>query len=353
MSRIDDILLRVRDTLADPLGDRWPTPRLLRLIDEAQKDICRAAKLLRTRVEISVYSNQATYKLPNDLLLLDKVLYNNKPLPLIDHVKLDEKDPAWELTTGETQYCVYDKQNRGTIKLYPIPIVDTTAGEYEFVPAVWLEDIEYNLDNYGIITQGEIGDVVDSDYGITSDIDSLYYVYVPPNCSCDNLMLIEDDISSDFGLVSEILTLEKDFVANDSSYGVTVSIDDYAIANDFGVLATIKDEDFSYENFNTDFGILTSWTVSNSLLTVYYLKKPNTIMDVTDELEIDDIFDSAIKYYVTGKALRDDMDTQNRVVGNEELNFYTRELQEALTDDFLDFARNDGKQYYVSYKGGV
>lgn len=353
MSRIDDILLRVRDTLADPLGDRWPTDRLLRLVDEAQKDICRRAKLLRTKVDIPVYEGQATYTLPNNLLLLDRVLFNTKALPLIDHVKMDEKDLGWETDIGNVSAVIFDKQNRSTIKLYPIPVVDTTAGEYEFVPAVWLEDIEYNLDNYGIITQGEIGDVVDSDYGITSDIDSLYYVYVPPNCSCDNLMLIEDDISSDFGLVSEILTLEKDFVANDSSYGVTVSIDNYAIDYDFGVLATIKDEDFSYENFNSDFGILTSWTVSNSLLTIYYLKKPNTITDVTDELEIDDIFDNAIKYYVTGKALRDDMDTQNRIVGNEELNFYTRELQEAITDDFLDFTRNDGKQYYVSYKGGI
>ena len=353
MSRIDDILLRVRDTLADPLGDRWSTDRLLRLVDEAQKDICRQAKLLRTKVEIVVYEGQNTYKLPDNLLLLDRVLFNNKALPLIDHVKLDETNPGWETEKGLVKAVVFDKQNRANIKLYPNPIVDTTAGDYEFVPSVWLEDLTYNLDNYGIITQGETGDVITGDYGITSDIDSLYYVYVPPNCSCDNLMLLDDEISSDFGLVSEILTLEKDFHANDSSYGVTVSIDGYSIDKDFGLLATVKDEDFNYENFNSDFGILTGWTVSNSLLTVYYLKKPSTIKYVTDELEIDDIFDSAIKYYVTGKALRDDMDAQNRTVGNEELNFYTRELQEAITDDFIDFTRNDGKQYYVSYKGGV
>ena len=45
------------------------------------------------------------------------------------------------------------------------------------------------------------------------------------------------------------------------------------------------------------------------------------------------------------------MDTQNRVVGNEELKFYDRELAEAIKDDFADFTRSSSKQYEVRYKG--
>ena len=54
MSRISSIIIRTRDTLADPEGDRWSDERLLRLIDEAQKDICRRAKLLRTKKNIPI-----------------------------------------------------------------------------------------------------------------------------------------------------------------------------------------------------------------------------------------------------------------------------------------------------------
>ena len=39
MSRIDDILLRARDTLADPDSRRYTNDRLLRLLSDAQKDI--------------------------------------------------------------------------------------------------------------------------------------------------------------------------------------------------------------------------------------------------------------------------------------------------------------------------
>lgn len=352
MSRIEDILVRVSDTLADPNMERWPKERLLRLIDEAQKDICRRAKLLRTKVSFAVYDGLSTYKLPSDVLLLDRVLFNNKNLPLVSHNELDERNQTWETEVGEVQACVFDKQNRGYLKLYPIPVVDSTAGEYEFALAKWQEDIIYDMNtDFGVVVSGELGDTIDSDYGVLVDVDSFYYVYVPPGCKCDGLTEIPDTISSDYGILAYLATIEKDIKANDSTYGVTVSIEDYAISSDYGLLASIVDDDFSIENFNSDYGILTGWAVSNSELTVYYIKKPTTITSITSELEIDDIFDSAIKYYVTGKALRDDMDTQNRVVGNEELKFYDRELAEAIKDDFADFTRSSSKQYEVRYKG--
>jgi hypothetical protein len=264
---------------------------------------------------------------------------------------MDEKDPAWEEVEGEVEACIFDKMNRGYIKLYPIPIIDSAAGEYEFVDAMYQEDVIYQMNqDYGVIVSGELGDTIDSDYGFTVDIDSYYYVYVPPECTCDNLVEIPDYLSSDYGLVGYIATIEKDIYVRDSTYGVTVQIEGYQMTSDYGVLVNIIDDDFSIENFNSDYGVLTGWTVGGGNLKVYYLKKPTTISSITDTLEIDDIFDSALKYYVTGKALRDDMDTQNRTVGNEELMFYERELQEAIKDDFMDFTRSGSKQYTTNYR---
>ena len=52
MTRIANILTRVRDSLSDPSKDRWTDERLLRLIDEAQKDLAKKSLLLRTKIGV-------------------------------------------------------------------------------------------------------------------------------------------------------------------------------------------------------------------------------------------------------------------------------------------------------------
>jgi len=268
MGRISDIMVKVRDTLADDDGDRWDNNRLLRLIDEAQKDICRQAKLLRTKVDVDIFANQAIIDLPEDLLLLDRVLHQGDIVPLVSHLEMDRRSDNWEADTGnKITEIIYDKQSRHSIKVYPI-----------------LE-------------------VVDVD------------VY---------------DINSEYGAITDISGL-----TNDSEYGILTSLTQGGII----------------ETFNSVYGVTTDISESSEFLTCYYLKKPITITDINQDIEIDDVFDNAIKYYVTGKALRDDMDTQNRVVGNEELKFYERELIEAIKDDVMDFTRGGNKQYTASYKG--
>jgi len=66
MGRIADILTRVRDSLSDPDADRWSDARLLRLIDEAQKDIATKNKLLRTTVNIQLFIDKNIYDLPSE-----------------------------------------------------------------------------------------------------------------------------------------------------------------------------------------------------------------------------------------------------------------------------------------------
>ena len=270
MSRISNILLRARDTLADPNGDRWSDDRLLRLLDEAQKDICRRAKLLRTSADVYIFANVATIDLPEDLLLLDRVLFKGDFVPLASHLEMDKISNNWETDTGTiVSKIIYDKQSRHKIKVYPI-----------------LTDVD--VETY----------INTSEYGFLTDISGL---------------------------------------TNDSEYGVLTELTQGGVT----------------EIFNTPYGITTEIVEASTVLTVYYLKKPTEINSVTlSTLEIDDIFDSALKYFIVGKALRDDMDTQNRVVGNEELGFYDRELKEAIKDDSMDFTRAN-TQYTVQYQGGI
>jgi len=255
MSRISDILIRVRDTLADPTGDRWDDPRLLRLVDEAQKDIVRHAKLLNKTYSMIIPANTNSIELPEDLMLLTRVTVNNEKLDFITRETLDKINIHWETDVGKPRYIITDKIGPRELQVYPI-----------------LEDSSYSL-------------------------------AVP---------------------------------------GTPFTIDD------FGIVTDIED---GSSNVSDLFGAVTQILESSYLFVIHYLKKPNTISSIDDQLEIDEIFDKAVKYYVVGKALRDDMDTQNRAVGNEELGFYTRELEEAIKEKALDYVTT-GKRFEVSYIGG-
>ena len=72
-------------------------------------------------------------------------------------------------------------------------------------------------------------------------------------------------------------------------------------------------------------------------ITIYYLKYPDEITATTDELEIDQVWDEALKYFVTGMALRDNKDTQDRQVGSDELTIFGSLVQKAVKDAKEDF----------------
>lgn len=92
----------------------------------------------------------------------------------------------------------------------------------------------------------------------------------------------------------------------------------------FGVITSVENY-----NLNSPFGVMVSLDAPLDEIVIFYIKKPNSIFGLNDEIELDDEWDKAIKHFVCGETLRDDKDTQNRAFGNEELNLYQIELQEA------------------------
>jgi hypothetical protein len=264
MTRIETILLRARDTLSDPNKHRWTDEQLLRLLDDAQKTIVLQARLLRTTKVIRLVAGQAEYALPTDAHRYIRVLDDSKQnLKLVSHEQADTLfGTSWELEEGDpVEAIIYDKSNLGTLKVYPIPTLDSAL------------------------------------------------VY-----------------------------------ATTDRYGFVESIDTYVVNSSYGVVADFSTD---LENVFTDdnvYGVLTDMADDVEGLKIYYLKKPSTISSVSDTLEINDVFDRAMKYYITGIALRDDKDTQNRQIGNEELQFFQVELNQALKD-----SAQDGVQMHTQY----
>jgi len=108
--------------------------------------------------------------------------------------------------------------------------------------------------------------------------------------------------------------------------------------------------DVQANTISSPYGVVTGFTVQSSLaLTVYALTNPVDLLAVTDSLQVNSVFDRAIKFYITGMALRDDKDTQNRQIGNEELQFYQFDLRKAMQDSAHDFTAKD-TQYELPYQ---
>jgi len=252
--RLQEILIRARDTLSDPNAERWTEPRLIRLADDAQKSIAVFAGLLRKKAEVSLVVSQTEYILPVDAHRITRVTNEfNQAVQLMSHDYADRRFGAnWEQHIGSpVKAIIFDKLKGGHFKVYPKPVAT-----------------------------------------------AVQQVGTPPN----------------------------------QVHGILVS----GVVTGSGV--------------SSPFGVATGFeTLAATFLTVDYLANPVTLVAATDTLEFNEVFDRAMKFYITGMALRDDKDVQNRQIGNEELTLYQAELRQAINDGMLD-STAAGTNYDVSYE---
>lgn len=269
MSRVDDIITRARDSLADEAQTRWSRSRLLRLIDEAQKDLATKALLLRKKVQVKITAQINEYSLPADSYMLSRVVpADGEALPIVSHDVMDDLHNSWETDTGaRVTKIVFDKVNPGIFKVYPIP-TETNSGEI----------------------------FINTDYGIIATVEG-------------------DIISGDLGDLFDISVTATDTATFNSVYGFTVGMEE-----------------------------------TTETLTCYYNYKTEDFL-TTETLSIDDNWDKAIKHYVVGMCLRDDQDTQNRAIGNDELLHYANELKSAKQTSST--SNTTGANHQSTYNPGI
>lgn len=263
MGRVADILERVRDSLSDSTGDRWSDARLLRLIDEAQKDLAKKSLLLREKIGVSLLADISVYELPTDTIHTQRfVNAEGEEIVCKTHEQMDKLDPGWEIRTGdEVEYIVYDKLNPRQFKIYPI---------------------------------------------ITA---------------------------SDGGAGETFLT---------DDYGVVTAVDEDTVLDDYGVAASITTSATLTATWSSVYGVVTDESTIYQSIVVYYYRYPveiNAIDIAPSELEIDAIYDRALKLYVVGEALLDDKDTQDVTLGRSRKKEYREDRDTAKKDSSKDFTR--------------
>ena len=272
MGRIANILTRVRDSLGDPSATRWSNDRLLRLLDEAQNDIAVHADLLRSRAEISIFNDISTYSLPAEALKLTRVLGTDKATLASD-------------TTAERR---------------PIPV--KTHSQMDELDLYWEDNTSDGI-------EAVVFDKLDA---------KQFKVYPIPTV---------DDAATAYSVAPDL--------------GVLITAAGDTVPSPYGMLTDVTTTASLTATFSSAFGVVTDMSSALTSLIVYYNRRPTVLddyskIDIDQVLEIDEIFDRALKHYVIGMALRDDMDTQNRTVGNEELVFYERERKLASQVSSVD-----------------
>ena len=162
MSKVKKLITTIRDTLNDPEGDRWNNDRLIRAINEAILDINLKARVGRSKSIFNLTGGVHTYRLDTTIQILTRCTANGVAIPFKSHAEMDAISETWESDTGESlQYIIYDKLNRGEIRVYPTPpsSVEDIVPEFGIITDV--DGIDFDS-VYGIITDFEDRNNIDS-----------------------------------------------------------------------------------------------------------------------------------------------------------------------------------------------
>jgi hypothetical protein len=347
MDRQSQLIKSIRYILADMDGDRWSDEFLQSLINEALEDLVYKTRMLRAKKIYYLDENvEPVFQLPEDLLLLDRVLYRGKVLSLIPRYKLDEQKPDWELDKGHIEAIVYDKLNKGYIRFYPIPNDIKRNILFQYKEAISLDQEAFDFNQ----ASGEIVNMKDSDinspYGFVTDV--AFYDLVYDNDKCVKMEILPTDINNEFGIVGDIRSLMYDIIIRDGKTNGVIVDGDISLSSPYGVTVDLEVDKEDKTYYNSIYGILTNGNIIEDYIDVYYIKKAESLN------EIDSIWDKAIKFYVAGMALRYDADAQNVARGNEYLQLYANELAQAKKMDMRDFTRTStASKYEIQYKGFI
>lgn len=368
-TRIETILLRARDTLADIDKQRWSEPRLIRLIDEAQKDIARHSKILSGVVEFPLVPGTYMYTLPEDLFIIKRAAFADTEIPFVTYDSMDEQArkvsnsrtgehnrgysantstrTTWQLDTANyIDSIIYDNRNMGEIRVYPIPDDGITENTYTFDNSGYLDPTIYATDSpYGIMSSVPTTDELVDILGIVTSAVAIDYH--------ENGDVFESEVGFDspYGLTAEIIdSVSSIGFHGDGLLGITVELDEYTFTSPEGVPTDLYDPEVEVEELSSVFGIITSASESDPAITLWYTRLPAEVTDVLDTLEIPSMYDTAIRLFVVGNAFLDDNDAGYRQKGQDTLNLYDRELSLAMTTHSVEGVRNPAA-LTTSYRG--
>lgn len=108
---------------------------------------------------------------------------------------------------------------------------------------------------------------------------------------------------------------------------------------------------------NSLYGIITDITYSDLQLTItgtlgdlgeiaedgylkiFYIKKVVTVTDINDELDVTTVVKRPLSHYIASMALRDNQDTQNRILAKEEMDMFEKQISQFKMEKAKNFSQ--------------
>ena len=346
-TRVERLLTTARITLADPHKQRWDDATLIAILDEAQRDFCQQTHVLTDVQDVPILIGNPYFDLPDNCWLITRVLYDNKPLPLVTHQELDVgtsvsrqssvdwifSSSSWEVDTGTPQAIIYDRRNLERGKIYPIP--DRAQNEMNYQNVGTVSETFFETTDYGVTTTTPDDVELLSDYGVMASLASLE----------EGTELVEI-----YGVTTAI-TIADATDLSDEKLGIVVAIEDYTFNSPYGVMIDMTDPDTADVWTPDRLGTVGDVSEATSHFKLYYVKNPTVVETVDSTVEVPEMYDIALKFYIVGQALMNDIDTAWQQKGAQQMAIYDRHVKNAKRDSSREFTR--AGQFQTTYRTGV
>lgn len=128
VSRVENILLNVRDILSDHKKTRWSDDTLLRTLTLGINDLISRTKVTKSSLYIDIEENIGIYKIQDYSQSILDVKYIDKSLIVKTTAEMNAIDKTWESTATSTYpiYVIFDNLPQGTFRIYP-KVTDTST----------------------------------------------------------------------------------------------------------------------------------------------------------------------------------------------------------------------------------
>ena len=321
---VRDIIEAARYRLGDLDKTGWSNDRLVKLVDDGQKDICKTTSIYRRITYIPLANNQTLYSLPRDCYDVKRIEYGGKQLPIFSREDIDS------LVSTSEAFAIKSNLNRGLIEIYP-ERNDLEIFE-QYIVGTMLQSGTIEVEPFlGAATHSDSSKVIfDTELGVVSSI------YEDISCN---------QFTNFGGIAGSNLDLQL-VTQDDSDLGVLVAIGFKAGSENYGF----------FDHMNNiysqgTYGITTDVTFPDYFVTVYYTAQPPTTEFYDSSLVLDSIWEKALVHYVVAMARQDDNDEGNYQLGEAELKKYELEVAKALKISAKNFTSQMAGERHTIYRG--
>ncbi len=326
MTKVSELITGIRYILVDAPNlteaRGWSDERLLNLIDEAQKDICKETKIFKREHYLSLSLGSYTYPLPDDFIKADRFMDWERKIPEKSMCDMDTYRASWRTDVGDSVGAIIqDSVNMNQLEVYPIPS-ETLAYVPFYKAHITADLVEYFLYNVEGVTVDATNATFSSTLGVLTEyVEDITNVNVNVDVTPWGILTDRLTVTDSDGLGGNVTLVSY----SDPVTGVVSNIER---VDQYGIWGAVVGVNQAYGLLGGTWGVVASLATGNSVVKVRYSALTETLDDIGGQLTIPDKWATAIKYYVAGYALLDDNDAKNNEKGAAFTQRYTKDVSD-------------------------